>query len=191
VRAQRGELDAPPADLEWMAAAVGDKKSLSGLPGLETEAAAAEEADCFMVQEGMTLRERTELVRAKYEQRRFMSFAVRAAAVAKGALAAAARCGDVVGTLRLLAAGANVDGVVEESSEGEGHAGAEAGLAGAEKAAGETGAQEEEEEEEEEEGRGGSTGGGDTALHVACTTGAAVVAQALLLNGADASRPDE
>ena len=38
-----------------------------------------------------------------------------------------------------------------------------------------------------EEGRGG----GDTALHVACTRGAVVVAQALLLNGADASRPDE
>lgn len=45
-------------------------------------------------------------------------------------------------------------------------------------------------QEEQEEGRGSSIGG-DTALHVACTAGAVVVAQALLLNGADASRPDE
>jgi hypothetical protein len=43
---------------------------------------------------------------------------------------------------------------------------------------------------QQQQGRRGSTGGG-TALHVACTAGAALVAQALLLNGADASRPDE
>jgi hypothetical protein len=117
-----------------MAVASAEEGSL-GL-GLGTEeAAAAAAAHCFMVQEGMTLSERTELVRAKYEQRRFVSAAVRAAALDKGALAAAARCGDVVGTLRLLAAGANVDAAVGDG-EGE-HAGAEAGAV--KEARGETG----------------------------------------------------
>jgi hypothetical protein len=97
VRAQRGQLDAPPADLAWMAAAAGE--------------AAAEQAERFMVQAGMTLRERSQLIRCKYEQRRFMAAADVAEAAEPGALRAAAAAADVSAVLRLLAAGARVDEV--------------------------------------------------------------------------------